>query len=96
MHDKPWSGRPVNATGNDVVSTVCDIVNNDRRLTLDDIIVLLPLEIETLALQFSESSKTPKIHRNVHDGFINIHKQQCLKAKQQFLKLKVKMFIHIL
>lgn len=33
--------------GNDVLSAVCVIVNNDRRLTLDDIIFLLPSEIKT-------------------------------------------------
>lgn len=46
MHDGPRSGGLISATGY-IVSTVCEIVNNDGRLMLNDIAVLLPPEIET-------------------------------------------------
>lgn len=52
MHDESRSGQPVSAIENDVVSTVRVIVNSDRRLMPDDIVVFLLKEIKLLVHKF--------------------------------------------
>ncbi|UYV73417.1 EPM2AIP1 [Cordylochernes scorpioides] len=92
VHDDERSGRPVTATDNAAVAAVRNVVEADRRVTIDEIVIRLPPGIEigrsSIGTIMSDVLNFPKVCarwtlRLLSDN----HKQQYMKATRAFLEM---------
>ncbi|UYV80116.1 hypothetical protein LAZ67_18001744 [Cordylochernes scorpioides] len=89
------SGRPVTATDNAAVAAVRNVVEADRRVTIDEIMIRLPPGIEigrsSIGTIMSDILNFRKVcARWVPRFLLENHKQQRMEAARAFLEIKSK------
>ncbi|UYV82696.1 hypothetical protein LAZ67_22000583 [Cordylochernes scorpioides] len=82
VHDNERSGWPVAATDNAAVAAVRNVVEADRRVTIDEIMIRLPPGIEIDALRLEQSCQIC-VPRLLSEN----HKQQRMEAARAFLEM---------
>ncbi|UYV65597.1 hypothetical protein LAZ67_3004805 [Cordylochernes scorpioides] len=92
VHDDERSGSPVTATDNAAVSVVQNVVEADRRVTIDEIIIRLPPGIEirrsSIGTIMSDVLDFRKVcARWVARLLLENHKQQRMEAARVFLEM---------
>ncbi|UYV64874.1 hypothetical protein LAZ67_3002223 [Cordylochernes scorpioides] len=92
VHDDERSGRPVTATDNASVAAVRNVVEADRRVTIDEIIIRLPPGIEigrsSIGKIMSDILNFRKVcARWVPRLLLENHKQQRMEAARAFLEM---------
>ncbi|UYV80702.1 hypothetical protein LAZ67_19001447 [Cordylochernes scorpioides] len=92
VHDDERSGRPVTATDNAAVAVVRNVVEADRRVTIDEIMIRLPPGIEngrsSIGTIMSDVLNFRKVcARWVPRLLSEIHKQQRMEAVRAFLEM---------
>ncbi|UYV73469.1 hypothetical protein LAZ67_10003549 [Cordylochernes scorpioides] len=92
VHDDEQSGRPVTATDNAAVAAVRNVVEADRRVTIDEIMIRLPPGIEigrsSIGTIMSDVLNFRKVcARWVPRLLSENHKQQRMEAARAFLEM---------
>ncbi|UYV67034.1 hypothetical protein LAZ67_4003701 [Cordylochernes scorpioides] len=92
VHDDERSGRPVTATDNAAVAAVRNVVEADRRVTIDEIMIRLPPGIEigrsSIGTIMSDVLNFRKVcARWVPRLLLENHKQQRMEAARAFLEM---------
>ncbi|UYV80655.1 hypothetical protein LAZ67_19001267 [Cordylochernes scorpioides] len=92
VHDDERSGRPVTATDNAAVAAVRNVVEADRRVTIDEIMIRLPPGIEigrsSIGTIMSDVLNFRKVcARWVPHLLSENHKQQRMEAARAFLEM---------
>ncbi|UYV60450.1 hypothetical protein LAZ67_1001183 [Cordylochernes scorpioides] len=95
VHDDERSGRPVTATDNAAVAAVRNVVEADRRVTIDEIMIRLPPGIEigrsSIGTIMSDVLDFRKVcARWVPRLLLENHKQQRMEAARAFLEMHQK------
>ncbi|UYV66314.1 hypothetical protein LAZ67_4001298 [Cordylochernes scorpioides] len=92
VHDDERSGRPVTATDNAAVAAVRNVVEADRRVTIDEIIIRLPPGIEirrsSIGTIMSDGLNFRKVCARWVPRFLSEnHKQQRMEAARAFREM---------
>ncbi|UYV80182.1 hypothetical protein LAZ67_18001936 [Cordylochernes scorpioides] len=92
VHDDERSGRPVTATDNAAAAAVRNVVEADRRVTIDEIMIRLPPGIEigrsSIGTIMSDILNFRKVcARWVPRLLLENHKQQRMEAARAFLEM---------
>ncbi|UYV65722.1 hypothetical protein LAZ67_3005238 [Cordylochernes scorpioides] len=92
VHDDERSGSPVTATDNAAIAAVRNVVEADRRVTIDDIMIRLPPGIEirrsSIGIIMSDVLNFLKVcTRWVPRLLLENHKQQRMEAARAFLEM---------
>ncbi|UYV68086.1 hypothetical protein LAZ67_5003018 [Cordylochernes scorpioides] len=92
VHDDERSGRPVTATDNAAFAAVRNVVEADRRVTIDEIMIRLPPGIEirrsSIGTIMSDLLNSLKVcTRWVPRLLLENHKQQRMEAARAFLEM---------
>ncbi|UYV81674.1 hypothetical protein LAZ67_20001933, partial [Cordylochernes scorpioides] len=92
VHDDERSGRPVTATDNAAVATVRNVMEADRRVTIDEIMIRMPPGIKigrsSIGTIMSDVLKFRKVcARWVPRLLSENHKQQRMEAARAFLEM---------
>ncbi|UYV77126.1 RPL19 [Cordylochernes scorpioides] len=92
MHNDERSGRPVTATDNAAVAAIRNVVEADRRVTIDEIMIRLPPGIEigrsSIGTIMSDVLNFRKVcARWVPRFLLENHKQQRMEAARAFLEM---------
>ncbi|UYV66892.1 hypothetical protein LAZ67_4003248 [Cordylochernes scorpioides] len=92
VHDDERSGRPVTATGNAAVAAARNVVEADRRVTIDEIMIRLPPGIEIRLSSIGTIMPDVLNFRKVCARWVprllsENHKQQQMEAVRAFLEM---------
>lgn len=90
VHDDDRSGRPTSSRETRIVDAVRDVVYADQRLTLDEILLRLPMELGRTSLHkiIKEDLKLSKVcSRWVPRILTEQHQRQRVESAQKFLEL---------
>ena len=92
VHDELRSGRPTTVTANNAVVAIRNVVEEDRRVTIDEILVRLPPGIEIRRSSIGKILTDDLHYRKVCARWVprlltDIHKQQRMNSARIFLEM---------